>query len=211
MKDLSISKAYTIYTGTSIKKLILRYVLLEVLLGSWSFFLAFNSPFLVTKNALMVSVIFISALGFSVMQAGVLINATKADCYLQTFKQRRKTYLTVYFTTYFAMIFAMLIFLSIIYLASAIGKNLIENAVLCFLLDIESVLLYFAIAPFIFTSKSMKSVSPKNLILLFVYILVTTIEILKPSWIVAIVLLVIVPGVGVWSNKHWIKSISEVL
>lgn len=211
MDNISLKNSYTIYTGKSIWTLVLRYVVLDLLLGIFASILIPTIPFLEAKSPIMVSVLFITAAVFATMQTGVIVSATKADCYLFTLKKRRKIYLNVYFTTYFAMLAAMLVLLGMIYFKSAFYHTMIEKPSLCFLLDMECLLLYFAVLPFTFTNKTLAGVWPKNLIVLLVYILISALVLIQPLWIEAIVLVVIVPIVGVWSNKRWIKKISEVM
>lgn len=211
MNNINLSKNYTIYTGQNIWSLVLKYVGMDLLLGLFATYFVLNSDFLLTKNSMLVSVLFISAGAFSTIHTNVRLTAGKADCYLMTLNDRRKIYFSTYFVTYFTMLVAMLVLVALFYFKAAFYHKLPENPSLCFLLDMECILLYFALLPFTFKNKTLKGVWPKNLLVFLLYCVASSLCGVKPMLIVAIVLVLAVPAIGVWSNKRWIKLISEVM
>ncbi|MCQ2585215.1 MAG: hypothetical protein MJ185_06455 [Treponema sp.] len=198
---------YKIYTGSNYSKLLISYGIMIVLLFAVSIvFIQFDG--FESINISIQSVVVVASIsGFAAANCNPSELYKKRNCYFLSVKNIFKTYKNYYLLSYGTLVTSLILFVILSYVFAGVKHLVPESFFLKLVIDIEGLLVIFAVVPYLFTSRSSGVMVVKVLLLTVVSVPLKIFLNRSEAGIPAVIILAIgIPFVMYFSNKYWFKK-----
>ncbi len=204
-----LDKSYKIYTGRPLSYLIKIYCLMNVLLFLIRLVLSQEDGFNTISTSYQTAVIVASmgAVGAIKCEPSELFH--RKSCYFLSINNRFSVYKDFYFVTYLGCIINLLVFIVLSYVAGGMRHILPDGFYLNLASDIVSLLMLFAIVPFMFTSKNTGTILVKNMLISIAFIPLKIIMV-RFHWMLMVILGIAALFLMIYSNKRWLKRMIDL-
>ena len=207
----TIIRDYKIYTGSDYSAYLLRYGIMVAALSVLPLIFAGLNDFDVTNASIMTSIIIVSITGFNAAKCNPSELYKNRNCYFLSVKNTFKIYRNYYLLSYGTLLTALMLYVILSYIFLGLNHTLPDFFGLKLMMDIENLLLVFAIVPFFFGSKSYGVMIVKIFIIVLVLVPVKIfLEKSTAGLPVGIAVFVVIPLLMYLSNKKWLMKAEKL-